>query len=232
MTLGDLRIAAAAFVGLDLDDAAEVSLIDSWVSEAIVQVLGDVKPTYTLVPNLSIPSSSNGVYSLDALVPGAIAIYAIVPTTYGQMEQTTLDEIQMKQRNQVVASGGMSRFYALLGEDSFIVYPAPTEALVVDFWVVPGPQALTNEAYDLRVNGKVPIDAQPLVRSYVLKLAALKDNDTASQYGQHYEQLYMQAREEYKTKQAMRGGGKLPPIKVYGRGSSGLARDIYPRDLE
>lgn len=209
-TLADFRLRIAAKIGLDNSVSGDQPLIDSWVNEAVAEVLTRSRT------NVAVGAMNLTAGDMDYQLPTEIlALDEIYVTPVGSTQpylmyrKSPLEIIQMR----IGASGGTPpvRFYALNGSILLMIYPTPTAADVLSIYYVPRPAQLvvgTQSPTD------IPAEWHKVIEYYGCWQAAQFSDSSTTQEGNLYRALYEDELSKLRRGGLHRGGRKLSPAKV------------------
>jgi hypothetical protein len=220
-TLADLRTNVAAEVGLDNSTGGDQGLIDKWANAAVLDIL---QKTHCHVRR-STAAMTSGTYDYE-FPTSILAVINMTSnlTVNGRMTRLTVPEIEELRG----ASGQLApaRYYAVLGDDFYTVYPTPSTGEVVTFIYVPKPTVMSSGTHDPSDNtyGGIPAWAHDTIELYMLYRAARYDNHGPSKNGDAYNLAYKESLAWVK-KMARDQGGSLLPVARLGR-----SRGLVPHD--
>jgi hypothetical protein len=220
-TLTDFRLRISAKLGLDNTVAGDQGLIDSWVNEAVSEVLTRSRVNVA-VGTMALTSGSSD-YTLPTQILALDEMYVTSAgsstDTYQMYRKNPLEILQMR----IGGAGGTPpvRFYAISGTSLLMVYPTPAAADVLTLYYVPRPATLTTGT---DTPSDIPVEWHKVVEYYGCWQAAQFTDSATTQEGNLYRQLYEDELRLMKRAAIHRGGRKLSPA-VVGRGM-GTARYV------
>lgn len=209
-TLADFRLRIAAKLGLDNTVAGDQGLIDSWVNEAVAEVLtrsrvNVIAGNMALTPGFYDYTLPTQILALDECFISPVGMNQ----AYLMTRKSPLEIIQLR----VGSSGGTPPvvFYALNGTNLLMVFPTPVLADVITLYYVPRPLPLTGPT---DTPADIPVEWHKVVEYYGLWQGAQYQNDSASNQGTNFEKLYEDELAKLKRSALHRGGRKLSPAVV------------------
>lgn len=233
-TLGNLRNAVALKIGMDNTvGSAEQQLIDSWLNEAVVDVL---MRTHCFVANCDATLTAGSPnHTLDARILVAMTLHSSSSGTLGQCVQLSADElINRRVRDPLSSTSGGRLYYAVYGDNMLLVYPTPTAATVISFYYVPRPSApmtLTTDDPSTPALGGIPVEFHKALEYYALWQGGDYDDDKSSEQGERYRGLYEQfCNRQIRPQLAKKGGVSLPRARTNRtRRILRSSNDVWPR---
>ncbi|MBI3936417.1 MAG: hypothetical protein HY323_05525 [Betaproteobacteria bacterium] len=224
-TLALLRSRVSKKIGLDETAAgAEEVLLDSWLNEAVEQVLLRSrcfvkKATITLTKDVN-------EYELDTVLSGGtLSVLKLINSDSVPLERVSPEEMADLRRS--TASGTQAWKYALDGANLLMIWPTPTAAGTLTVYHVPRPTAMTTGANDpsTATYGGIPAEFHKLLEFYGLWQAADFDDDASSQVGTLYRAAFDRGLAEMRRALRQRGGRKLGPARLVSSKRRWLASD-------
>lgn len=218
MNLNDFRTRAARVSGMSTSEAGDLSLLDSWANEAVVQFLKDTKINVRSAA-LAL-TADQGDYTLDTDILSFMDVW-IEPAS-GQWD-TMLDPIDsselIRRRNLTASAETTVRNYALLGAHTLMLYPNPQSSSdVLHILYVPRPSAMsvTSDTPSATANGNIPEEYHTLIESYVKWKACEAEEHRGSDNGLQHQATYERGIAKVKG-ELNRKAGVLKAPSVWGR---------------
>ena len=208
MTLDDFRTAVASKLGLDNTVAGDQPLIDTWINRGVADVLVRSRVKVS-IGTMTVTASAN-----DYVLPGGImAIEDLFISSGGSsysLERVSPIELLDMRRNSVAVSP--STRYAINGSSLLMLYPTPdNSADVITIYYVPRPVTL---AAGTDTPSDIPIEFHDSVEYFALSQAADYADDSMSQDGSRYTQMYESRLKSLKKAALQKGGRRLSPAVV------------------
>lgn len=217
-TLAQMVTAVQVKLGLDTTSGGtEESQLILWLSQGVVDVL--LRARVNVNTTTMSLSAGTADYTLDT---GILALqdisYTTAAGTTGTLTRVTPEDI-LRFRSTTPASGATVRYYALNGNDMFMVYPTPSSADTLTIYYVPRPTALSSTsstAHDpsSETYGGIPTEYHKAIELYALAQAAEFTDHRPSQYGARYRAEYEAKLVEIKRAMRHKGGRSLGPAIV------------------
>jgi len=213
-TLANFRTRVSAKIGLDNTSGSDdQSLVDSWVSEGVVDVL---RETQCNVDSQTVTPGASKDYALGSSVLAIVEMYTSSSSTDSRLEQVSVPDLLEMRRNGAESTGSPVGWYALAGADLVLFYPTPAVADTFTMYYVPRPTALSGSADDPSSAslGGIRTEFHKAIEFYALAEAADYDDDSSSAQGQRYRERY--AEELAKTRRSLNrlGRYKPPPARL------------------
>lgn len=214
--LGQFRNRVALKIGLDNSpDSIEQVEIDSWINEAIRDILMETQ--VYVVEGVANFTSGTSDYTLDSKILDIKDVFITSDGINYTLDKVSPDAIIQYRRGQNVATGP-ARYYAVNGANNIMVWPIPGSSDTMTFWYVPRPIELVNASDDPSdsSHGGIPTEWHKGIESYALWQAGDYADDSSSQNGLTYQQLYEKWLLKIKKERSRKGGRRLGAI-VAGR---------------
>src|SRR5579863_1663825 len=215
--LSDFRSRVSSKLGLNNTVAGDQPLIDSWINEAISEVL--TRSRVNVVPGTMTLTGGSYDYTLPTQILALDEIYLTDASTlvWYRLERRSPAEIITFRVGTQFQGSPPVRWFALNGTSTLMVYPTPTAADTLTFYYIPRPAQLVN-ATDY--NSDIPSEWQKTIEYYACWQAGQYMNDAASQEGNLFRGLYEDELAKLKKAAIHRGGRKLSRA-VVGRNPGG-----------
>lgn len=225
MNLNDFRTRVCRVVGLSPSNSSDLSLIDSWVNEAVIQFLKDTKLN-VLKASLSVTAGSAD-YTLDSdILTFTDAWYEPADGTQDWMLEPVDSREIMRMRLIESSVFAVPQYIALQGAHLIMLHPAPTSSSdKLHILYVPRPTAtlaVTADSPADATRGNIPAEYHPILEAYVKWKAAEAEEHRPSEYGKVFEAEYQRGVAQTRADLNKKSGVFLPR-KVHGR------RRIFPR---
>lgn len=205
-TLSTFRTEIASVLGLDTSNAAELALIDSFVNEACTDIL--YRTSCKAVSGTISVSAGTTDYTLDTAV---LSIFDMTMTSDSQdyrMERVPMAEI-LRLRVAQAAQTSPARLYATAGSNLLLIYPTPSVSGTITYYYVPRPATLSATA---DTPSEIPSEWHWLVVQRSLWRGADYDDDSSSQMGQNYLQMYERGIAEMRRSVSRKGGHRMAAV--------------------
>lgn len=209
-TLAQFRTRISAKIGLDnTASSADQSLVDSWVSEGVVDVL---RETGCNVDSTTVTPGASADYALAVSVLGILDMYTTSGSSNSRLEQVTVPDMLQMRLNGSTAAGPTS-YYALAGTDLMLFYPTPAASDTFTMYHVPKPTAMSVSSDDpsSASAGGVRTEFHKAIELYALAEAADYDDDGSSAQGARYRERYHEELGRIKRSINLLGRYKQPP---------------------
>ena len=209
-TLAQFRTRVSSKIGLDnTAGSADQSLVDSWISEGVVDVL---RETGCNIDSTTVTPGASADYALGVSVLGIIDMYTTSGGTDNRVEQMTVPDLLEMRRNGSTTSGP-TVYYALAGTDLMLFYPTPAAADTFTMYVIPKPTAMSVSSDDASSAslGGVRTEFHKAIELYALAEAADYDDDGSSAQGARYRERYHEELGRIKRSLNRLGSYKQPP---------------------
>lgn len=209
-TLTDFRLRISAKMGLDNTVSGDQGLIDSWVNEAVSEVLQRTRVQVQLGTMAVTAGTADYTLSTNILAIDDLYITGLSDSTQHQLLRRSPSEIL---NMRIGSSGGTPpvRFFALNGAFTLMLYPTPNQADTITIYYVPRPATLTAGS-DTPTD--IPTEYHKAVEYYGLWQAGQYTNDSQSQEGETFHKMYESELVVLKRGIRQRGGRKLSPAVV------------------
>ena len=168
MNLDQYRTRVARAVGMSASDSDDLSLIDSWVNEGVVEFLKDTKVNQVTAA-LSVTAGS-GDYTLDSDILSMTDIW-YAPSDGNQ--DTLLEPVAsshiIEMRRYQAAADVAPRYYALQGAHLLMMYPYPasdSDVLHIVYTPRPAAMSVTSDAPSDAAKGNVPEEYHSVIEAY------------------------------------------------------------------
>lgn len=207
-TLTQYRSAVASKIGLDNSVGGDQPFIDLWVNEGVTDVLMRTDCRIRAADMAMTAGVSN--YTMDTSIMKIYDAYVTVSGIAYWLEVTTIDEI-LAMRRTTTANVSPAQFYAVAGSDMLLVYPAPATADTLTIYYVPRPTTLSAGS---DTPSEIPSEFHKAVEFYALREAADYSDDSTSQGGMAYQQLYEQWIKRIKKWVWLKGNHRMPRATV------------------
>ena len=213
-TLATLRTAIASKVGLDNSTAGDQPLIDTWINDGYNDFLKRTRCTSTSATvALSAGVMEYNFNSISSL--SIMAVQQLYSTSVSVPYRLTTPQniYRLRDPSTGVTSTTAQRFYATIGEDVLVTWPAltaATESVLLRYVAKPG--TLSASADTLSA---VPTEWHKAIEYYGLWQGGDYDDDKSSDFGEKYRQLYEKFVEDVQTQLAYDGSVRSEP-PIYG----------------
>lgn len=191
MNLSTFRTRVSRAVGMSTSDAGDLSLIDGWVNEGVLQFLKDTKANQ-ITAVLSVTASS-GDYTLDTDILSFTDLwYAPSGNQEVLLEQVDSREILRMRRTQQAADTS-PRFYAQQGAHLLMLYPAPgssSDLLHLIYTPRPAAMSVTSDAPSDATKGNVPAEYHDVIEAYAKWKAGEAEEHKPSNFGLSWQAEY------------------------------------------
>lgn len=192
MNLAQFRSRVQNVIGLN--STTEVSLIDGWVNDAVVDFLSKTKVHKRLFTMNC--TADEMEYTLDSDILALENLY-LVPADTGQqsrlLEPADVSDILMSSFQEGSSGENGTTHYALQGAHLLLLYPAPvssTDALRGIYVPLPTAMAATADSPASSAYGGIPVEFHPTLEAYAKWKAAEYDDDESSGAGQAFMEEY------------------------------------------
>lgn len=190
-TLAQFRTRIAAKLGFDnTASSAEQSLIDSWVNEAVVEIL--LRTHCTVETGDMAVTAGTWDYQLDTDILAIRDLWkqgasGDVEPVIRMSEQEILD----LHRSSTTSDAAYLR-YAVSGANLLLVWPTPSSAYTLHLLYVPRPTTMTDGAHDPSVStyGRIPTEYHKAIEYYALWQGAEYDENQPAQGGERNRALF------------------------------------------
>lgn len=223
MNLTDIRTRVARVSGLSTTVAGDLSLIDSWANEAVLQFLKDTK-IHVRSASLAL-TADEGNYTLDSDILSFTDIY--VAPSNGQpshlLEPLDSGEI-LRRRLLSVTGSNQVMHYALQGAHTLMLYPSPAEGDTLHILYVPRPASALTAGGDspaATAYGGIPTEYHPILEAYTKWKACEAEEHRPSQNGLQFQAEYERAIARVKADLNKKTGVLRQPAR-WGRRSKGF----------
>lgn len=217
MTLGDLRTAVAAELGLDANadgTGTECGLVDNWLNEGVTRVLMDTG-CYVTAESLTVSSltavSSLGGAVVDYTFPTEALeitdLYLVSGGTNYRLDRVAVPDL-IERRRVSAPSNTPTQVYALAGANLLMFWPAPASTDVFELYYVPVPTAMSASTHDPSTTtyGGIPKQLHYAIEFWAESRGASYDDDQSSAQGARYAQAYKDELTRYRKFLRERGG--------------------------
>lgn len=213
-TLAQLRTRVSSKLGLDNTAASdEQSLIDSWANDAVLDILMETQ-CYVAEATATLTSGS-GDYTLDSNILVIKDVFVTSDSQQGMLDHVSPDAI-LQMRSVGTVPTNPTRYYAINGANTLMIYPNPSSGDTMTFWYVPRPTAMSSASDDPSSStfGGIPKEWHKAIELYMLWQAADYTDDSASQNGVQYLGQYdawlRRVKKERNTKTGRNLGAAVP----------------------
>lgn len=209
MNLSEYRTRIARVTGMSTAAAGDLSLMDSWVNEGVVQFLRETKLN-TRLAALAV-SAGQGDYTLDDDI---LAMQGLWYQPSGSTEQRLLEPVSpetlFQLRMPTNQSSTIVRHYAMSGAWTLMLWPdPPSSSDILHILYVPRPTAMsvTSDSPADSNHGNVPLEYHPIIEAYAKWKAASaeehKGSDNGLQFQAEWERGIAKIRGEVQRKAGM-----------------------------
>lgn len=207
-TLAQFRTAIANQVGLDNSTGGDQGAIDLWINEGYTELVLRTnakvqKETFTLIVGTS-------DYTLPTTLLKIQQAYIVSTATPYNLQRVAPEQI-ISMRLSSSANVSPAQYYSLQGSDLFMIYPTPATADTLTVYYVARPTALSVSSDS---PSDLPAEWHKGIEYYGLWQAAQYDDDASSHNGADYMQLFEALIARARREIAMKGGNRLPRVKV------------------
>lgn len=236
MNRGRLVARTAAYLGLGTDVTEELTLLQEWANEGVLEVLLETH-CYIQIGDLTLTSGTSE-YRQDTSILAIDDGRGSTPSGIGPYQLVTLaDMIQYQSISSV--SPTWQKLIAFQG-DLMIVHPVPSTGETLRFYYVPRPSAMTDDSHDPSnaTYGGIPSEYHRAIEYYMRWQAAEYDDKGGGFFRGHafapgstYKQSFdEEIKKILKRKRKKEGGRTLRPARVGYPGSQRvpLRNDVYP----
>lgn len=212
-TLAELRENVSLELGLDQTASSdEETLLTRRLNQGVVEVL---KKTHCYVKTAAFAlSADTDEYEAPA---DLLATKSFIDSGNIPLDRVSVEEIHDLRRGTPATGSSSISKYALNGANLFMFYPTPTANGTLTLYYVPAPANPMDSADDDPSSvtyGNVPVDYHDLIEYWACYRMAMYDDDTSSQVGQVYLQLFNQGVAAARAEIQRRGGRKLGPVRI------------------
>ncbi len=193
MNLATFRTRVARAIGPSATNADDLTLIDGWVNEGVVQFLRDTKLNVKTAA-LSVTAGS-GDYTLDSDILALNDLW-YEPADGNQsvmLEPTGSRDIIRMRRQQSAADVG-PRYYAIQGAHTLMLYPLPASSSdKLHILYVPRPSAAlaaTADSPSDATRGNIPEEYHPVIEAYAKWKAGEAEEHKPSNFGLAFQAEY------------------------------------------
>jgi hypothetical protein len=192
VNLQTFRSRVAFAVGATTADSTELTLIDGWINEGVVQFLKDTK-VWQKTAVLGVTAGS-GDYTLDTDILALTDLW-FEPADGVQdviLEPVDSREILRMRRQESAADVG-PRYYALQGAHLLMFHPSPQSSSdLLHLIYTPRPSALsaTGDAPSTESKGNIPEEFHPTIEAYAKWKAGQAFEHRPSEYGLNWQAEY------------------------------------------
>lgn len=187
-------------LGLDTTSSGtEETLVDEWLNQGVVDVLLRTR-CHVNCADIAL-TSGEWKYTLDT------DILAINDISCSTGELYRVDPAEIMRMRTYSPSDSDVRYYALNGNDLFMIYPTPESAEELDCFYVPRPTAMSATGNDpsAEAYGGIPSEYHHAIVLYALAQGSQLTDHNISKYGTQFLQEYEQW--IYRIKKAIRAKG-------------------------
>lgn len=216
-TLGSFLTTISANIGLNntgvigSSQTSDQNLMIQWVNEAYAEILSRKKVNITSATMTL--TAGDYDYTLPSQIMSLTDIYLTDASTsvWYKLHRKASDEILEFRVGTQFQGSPPVRWYAVQGFNLLMVYPTPIAADVLTLYYVPRPATLaaTGDLPSL-----IPAEWQKAIEYYACWQAGKYINDSASQNGQTFMQLYEAELIRMNKARQFMGGRKLSPAVV------------------
>lgn len=208
-----LRTEIAAFLSLNLDDVAELALIDLWIADGIEYVVAQGE-TKVAIATAAL-TAGVGDYELDDNILRILWLESTASGTDSEWQPASPTEI-LRLRVASSATTSPTLRYAVDGANMLMLWPIPATGDTLYVRYVPRPPALTG---DDDTPSWIPAEFHPLVSLYAQWKGGDYDDDQSSAQGSRYKQLLDAGIQDMKGRITKKKGRRLPRAAVSRRSS-------------
>jgi hypothetical protein len=194
LNLAQFRSRVQNVVGLN--SSTEVSLIDGWVNDAVVDFLTKTKAHKRLMEVAC--TADEMEYLLDTDMLAIEKLYFVPADSSRQtrlLEPADSADLLMASFQNASTEDNGTRFYALEGAHLLLLYPAPSSSadkLRGIYVPRPGTMSATGASPSSSAYGGIPAEFHPTLEAYAKWKAAEYDDDSSSGEGRAFKEEYDQ----------------------------------------
>jgi hypothetical protein len=224
MNLATFRSRIARVTGMSNSVTADQALMDGWVNEGILQFLRETKHNVKLAAMAVTAGQAD--YLLDTNILSLQGLwYEPADSVRGPLlEQVTPERIFEMRLPEFTDTSG-SRYYALAGAHTLMLYPDPGDSDdLLHLLYVPRPTALsaTSDAPSGTANGNIPEEYHTIIEAYAKWKAAEAEEHKGSDYGIQFQAEYERGIAKVKGDIRRKSGVIAPTVTI------GRPRRVYP----
>lgn len=216
MNLSTFRTRIARAVGLSGSDSSDLSLVDSWVNEGVVQLLRDTKVNQ-ITAVLGVTASS-GDYTLDTDILAMTDLWYEPADGIQNVLLEPVDSREIERMRRLQTAADVSpRYYALQGAHLLRLYPLPgssSDKLHITYTPRPAALSATSDAPSDSTKGNIPEEYHPVIEAYAKWKAAEAEEHRPSEFGlkfqAEYERGVAKVRADMNRKGGVFKGRKIP----------------------
>lgn len=209
--LSDFRLRISAKLGLNNDPAFDQPLLDSWVNEAVSEVLTRSRVNVSVATVTFTPGSYDYILPTQILALDEVYVTDVTSSLFYRMNRVSPQEILNYRIGTQFQGAPPVRFYALSGTSLLMVYPTPLQADTLTLYYVPRPATLAASG---DTPSDIPVEWHKCIEYYGLWQGGQYVNDSPSQNGAAFEAMYEAELAKLKRAALHRGGRRLSPAVV------------------
>jgi hypothetical protein len=219
LNLSEYRTRIARVTGMSTAAAGDLSLMDSWVNEGVVQFLRETK--YNVRRAALAMTAGSGDYSLDTDILALQAAY-YQPTGADQRLLIPVTPERMMELRLPNQSGYSTvQNYAMAGGNTIMLWaspPASTDILHVLYVPRPAVMSVTSDSPSDTAKGNIPAEYHPVIEAYAKWKAASAEEHKGSDNGLQFQAEWERAIAKVRGEMFRKAGGVQPAVRI-GRGS-------------
>lgn len=193
MNLATFRNRIARSIGLSQTKTEDLTLIDGWVNEGVLQLLKDTK--LNMRTAVLAVTAGSGDYTLDTEI---LAMKSLWYQPANGIQDVLLEPVDsqdiLRFRRQQAAADVSPRYYALEGNDLLMLYPNPGDnSDELHILYVPAPTAVLSSTADSpsdATRGNIPAQYHPVIEAYAKWKAGEAMEHRPSEYGMTFQAEY------------------------------------------
>lgn len=223
-TVDQLCLRTAKLTGMsDAASTEDRTLMALWVDEAITKVFQDTQCVVTKV-NVTLTAGEDE-YAIDR---GILTVLNYAQSSTNPSAKISPISAQDILERRFLTSTGFVRFFAVLGGNILIFSPMPSEAQIINFYVVPVPDVMGDDGDNDIFDTGLPVYAQRAVECWMYARAFEQARDFRN--AEYWEGQYKAECSNIKITTRRQAGRTLPAGRVGypDRMSSASRNDIYP----
>ena len=215
MNLATFRSRVARVSGMSPSDSGDLTLIDGWVNDGVVQFLRETKMNVSLA-SLAV-TADEGTYTLDTDILAMQALWYAPADSQSALMEPLAPETLIQRRLFETGENTPPRYYALAGANTIMLWPTPSDGTeTLHILYVPRPAALSTTADSpaATANGGIPEEYHPILEAYAKWKACEAEEHKPSEAGavfmREWQAGVAQARGDVKRK----AGVTVPSVRL------------------
>ena len=214
MNLTELRSSVTFKLFLDNSAQGDQPLIDRYANEAVRDILQKTRCTIRR-STLSLTEGEED-YEFPVSIMSVLYMRNLADNGNQFMTRVTIPDLEMMRMAEV--TNGHARYYTVLGNDFFSVWPPPGDDESISLHYVPMPTEVSSGSDDFSTNslGGIPKWAHKAIEFYVLREMADAQNHGPSKNGEQYNVRYVEML-AWINKMLRQQGGSILPTAQLGR---------------